>query len=199
MATFYLANPQVQESIEKVQSQERRRVLSLWSDILSAEFPANDGWFVGFTNGGGLPYNVVHLRRQWDHSVNILAIRRYLLVFALPHDSYDFGRHRKFGDDAREAILQLMTLTYHDWISDFHITIAAASEFVVEFWEWTGRQFGRPDLKRLTIEDKVEGTDIFGPLHIIDDAEKVHRMIQYVKERAESNVDTDGIDMYMVH
>lgn len=173
-------------------------MVSLWGHILNIEFSREDGWYFRYhvhLYPGVLPYRLLPQWRRWQHSPSVRANRCYLLVITWPHDSYEFGRHRKFGDDTREAILQVMTLSPNDEISDFHITIAVANELAVEFWVWTGRQYGRPDLKRLVVEDKDDGREISGPLHVVDDAEKVHRVLQHVKGRAESLVDTDGIDL----
>ncbi|KAK6340256.1 hypothetical protein TWF730_002020 [Orbilia blumenaviensis] len=189
---LYLSAPLVQEAITQVQSYKRFLVGSLWNRILAHELPREEGWFLALTRPYNLPYWIIPMRHEqgrWRSRLGVPGNRDNILGITWAHDFYEFGRHRKFWDDAKEAILQVMTLYPHDEISDYHVTIAAASEFTVEFWEWTGRQLGRPVLRKLVVQDNIEGGEISGPLHIIDDAEKVHQMIKYAKERIESNGD----------
>ncbi|KAF3310942.1 hypothetical protein TWF173_009063 [Orbilia oligospora] len=192
---LYLAKLEVQTALEAAKSYKRNFALSLWVHILDTEFPREDGtWFISYRlHPRIVSYRLVPQWRRWTHSPGVVATRCYLLVIIWPYTSYEFGKHRKFGDDAREAILLVMTLSPGADIGEHHITIAAVSEMAVEFWEWTGRENGRPDLKRLVVEDQDEERKISGPLHVVDDAEKVHKMLRHVRERAESMVDTDGI------
>ncbi|KAK6496769.1 hypothetical protein TWF481_001757 [Arthrobotrys musiformis] len=191
--TSYLTDTRFQRIVGILESHEHSSILVLWYYLLRLHFPRNNGWYRRHLLSGIEHHHIHSQWRHWEPSPGVSANRCYIMALMCPHDSFDSGRHRKFGDDAREAILQVMTLSPDDEVSEGgHVTIAVASELVVEFWEWTGRQLGRPELRRVTVVDEDWGR-IVGPLHVVDDAEKVSRVMRYVRERAESLVDTDGI------
>ncbi|KAK6344828.1 hypothetical protein TWF718_006781 [Orbilia javanica] len=182
---FYLTSPAVRASIKKAQSNEWYPLTAIWRHILPCEFPDSDDWFTEVDDSQYIrPYHLISRGRIWTIDEDTTGSRCYLIVLALPHRQYDFGKHRKFGDDAREAILQVMTLSPHDRHSYFHVIVAVVSELAVEFWQWTGTQYGRrPNLVRFVAEGE-DDTKISGPLHIVDDVEKVHQVLQYIRHAA---------------
>ncbi|KAK6539355.1 hypothetical protein TWF694_009585 [Orbilia ellipsospora] len=198
---FYLDNQRVAVALEKILNHEQESSIWLWQLIATAELPRSDGWFFSYMGFESQSIRVTHMARKWfqptsDEFQPIRYKRNYLVVIAWPHHLYEFGKHHRFEYDAREAILQVMTCGCHDTIGDFNLICAAVSELCVSFWEWSGRQFGMPSLTGLHVEDPETGENCNGALHIVNDAGKVHTVLQYIKHRAESLVDQDGIDVH---
>ncbi|EPS37037.1 hypothetical protein H072_9385 [Dactylellina haptotyla CBS 200.50] len=197
---FYLGNTRVRQSLNRVLTHELQSTVGLWNSILDAELPGGGGWFKYHNSfaGDAFDYMVTHSLRSWEqvnryHSVRYK--RHYFISVSWSHKDYQFGKHRKFDADAKEALLEVITCVCGDDITDIYTVCAAISELCVSFYEWTGRQNGPAKLRMLEVEDPLTGEKFYGnSLHLVDQAEKVHTILQVLKIRAESLIDTEGIE-----
>ncbi|KAF3925381.1 hypothetical protein ABW20_dc0110693 [Dactylellina cionopaga] len=199
-STFYLEDVDVNSIIELMQKNHTFHHWSiasvLWGFLTAAEFPREDGWYTTFSSLNHLACGVTHLSRTFTRSSQPAEV--YLAIVTWPHDYYDFGRHRKFEQDAKEAILRVVPCgSYDEEVSNQHLIFAAVCEFCVSFYEWKGQ----PVLKKLPVRNSTTGETYSGPLHVVDDAEKVHRILQSVRDltiyqldRNEVRVETEELE-----
>ncbi|KAJ6264554.1 hypothetical protein Dda_0701 [Drechslerella dactyloides] len=180
MPPCYLTDLRFQDMVEKIQDpQSYLSAWELWMRILNIYSPLYD-WIIArercyipsSIHGQSIP-GIQVTDRSYFGPVQ-------LMLMPLEHnDVAGMQRHRKFEEEARDMLLYYINEYLYLPIKTPRV-FAVASELAIIFYEWSGLAAGRAgNLTKLTATD-VDGKQYSGTLHVVDDADAVHLMLQRV-------------------
>ncbi|KAF3932671.1 hypothetical protein ABW19_dt0202222 [Dactylella cylindrospora] len=205
-ATPYIQDVVVGLTIGTLQAHQINLSSSLWYNILRIEFCSEPGtlWSLerqlqvrGDDDQPSLYGYYACLQSSsepWNPSEPVRYQLPQLSVVYWSHSRLPPGKHVKFDIEARQSILLALSFDFDNW-SDNDQIIVASTELVVCFFNWeakNSKHSGR--LTRLSMENAETGEKYFGPLHLVDNADAIHYILQEIKRRGEKLHYPSGVE-----
>ncbi|KAK6338796.1 hypothetical protein TWF696_009606 [Orbilia brochopaga] len=156
---------------------------TVWRYIVTAEFE-DQNWYRPSRRWDNplRMYILVASKRgptsyQLGHHINSASL---VITTMTPEDDESMLRHRKFEDDARRTVLEIIEWSEYKR-ARLPIVYAVVHELVVIFFQWTGWEYGPGKLTKLVVEDAGSGKKYSGALHVVDDADGVNLVLEHIK------------------